>query len=641
MSVEPDREDAVRCPKCGRLVESLCCGHCGSRLPGWQADLYGAAVRQLAKMGRSRCADAGNQGGSQAMASPSRITRPLAVPRLTEEERRRRTSLIHGDAVAMLQTLPNGIADLCLFDPPYPHIERPYGRLTETEWHDLMKAVLQECKRILKPHGSVVVILQSNYEKVGRMRLWSYDFVTWAARMLADWGLVEDAYSFSPNSLPSAGTARQDGLLRKAIKWCVWLGPADCYRNQDAVLQEPAEETVSRHRNDDRPARYTGGAKIRHSTFRRALEERGGVTPHNLLVVPTATPIDHQGHPAVTPYRLAEWWCRYLLPPDGVLIDPFCGSGTTLLAALNCGATRVIGIDKEADYLERARQRLFREVAETVVECPDEPSPTTDERTKAIAADDAETGADLVKGPQAGVRALLSIEERAALLRAGKQSPEHGIVYTPPGVAEFLHRLLCHRRPKIVLDVASGNGDLSRPWRNSAKVIEYELAYGKDFFDCPDHIATDLALCNPPFGEEKRFLRRILEVVPEFTPIVLVATHRVRLGSYPTSDDWRWCRDEWPPITSIVSLPRGVFRGVNETVEILIFRASGLLPHYFLSADVAEIVRNAAPVRSEDRLSQTLCHDDIHARIANELIPLFSGLLTSLPYSPADLVESN
>jgi DNA (cytosine-5)-methyltransferase 1 len=52
----------LRCPKCGRPVESLCCGHCGSQLPAEQADLYGAVVKKLAKLGGNR-ADATNKGG--------------------------------------------------------------------------------------------------------------------------------------------------------------------------------------------------------------------------------------------------------------------------------------------------------------------------------------------------------------------------------------------------------------------------------------------------------------------------------------------------------------------------------------------------------------------------------------------------
>ena len=52
----------LRCPKCGKPVESLCCGHCGSQLPAEQADLYGAIVKKLARLGGNR-ADATNKGG--------------------------------------------------------------------------------------------------------------------------------------------------------------------------------------------------------------------------------------------------------------------------------------------------------------------------------------------------------------------------------------------------------------------------------------------------------------------------------------------------------------------------------------------------------------------------------------------------
>jgi hypothetical protein len=60
-----DADQQLFCPKCGRKVESLCCGHCGSQLPAWQADLYGAVVKRIAKTGGNR-ADDGHQGGDPA-----------------------------------------------------------------------------------------------------------------------------------------------------------------------------------------------------------------------------------------------------------------------------------------------------------------------------------------------------------------------------------------------------------------------------------------------------------------------------------------------------------------------------------------------------------------------------------------------
>jgi hypothetical protein len=49
----------AQCPKCGREVQLLRCGHCGSRLPAEQADWYGAVITKLATL--SDRADAGKK----------------------------------------------------------------------------------------------------------------------------------------------------------------------------------------------------------------------------------------------------------------------------------------------------------------------------------------------------------------------------------------------------------------------------------------------------------------------------------------------------------------------------------------------------------------------------------------------------
>jgi site-specific DNA-methyltransferase (adenine-specific) len=45
-------------------------------------------------------------------------------------------------------------------------------------------------------------------------------------------------------------------------------------------------------------------------------------------------------------------------PPGGVIVDPFCGSGTTLIAARREGFTS-IGIEQNPEYAEIARGRLL------------------------------------------------------------------------------------------------------------------------------------------------------------------------------------------------------------------------------------------------------------------------------------------
>ena len=65
------------------------------------------------------------------------------------------------------------------------------------------------------------------------------------------------------------------------------------------------------------------------------------------------------GHPTVKPIRLMRWIVRLVTPPGGVVLEPFAGSGTTLLATelADIGA-RCIAIEREAQYIEIIRARF-------------------------------------------------------------------------------------------------------------------------------------------------------------------------------------------------------------------------------------------------------------------------------------------
>lgn len=284
--------------------------------------------------------------------------KPLKTVNRSPVERKGRieaATLIHGDCRKELKKVTSHSVDAIITDPIYPEVNREYGRVTEDQWHTMMQTVVTECRRVLKPKGSAVFILQPNYDKIGKMRLWLWEFLLWAAR---EWNLVQDVYWWSIDAMPLAGTNRKYGLLRQSVKMCVWLGPADCYRNQDAVLWTPSQATSARHRADIALRTGATGRTYRNSTIAKSADERGGTTPFNLLPISTGgQPGGAEHHPAATPYDLAAWWCRYLLPPDGVLLDPFCGSGTMLQAGLDHGASKVIGIEKEKKYLAIAKRR--------------------------------------------------------------------------------------------------------------------------------------------------------------------------------------------------------------------------------------------------------------------------------------------
>ncbi len=277
--------------------------------------------------------------------------------------------LHHGDCLDILPTLPAQSVDAVIADPPYPEIDRPYGRMTEAVWAEMMHAVVTETRRVLKPHGSAVFILQPNSRKVGSMRPWLWEFMAWCCR---EWNIVQDAYWWNPVVAPS-GHASHFGLMRGSVKPVIWLGAADCYRNQDSVLWSEAEASKARYACA-RAGRHTGpsGHSGDLSKGGRAAQRRGGVTPFNMLPfanTDSANSAGAHGHGAGTPAKLINWWLRYITKPGDTVLDMFTGSGTTGIEAAKIGRAfigmekyplldRPIDAKRNPDYFRIASERI-------------------------------------------------------------------------------------------------------------------------------------------------------------------------------------------------------------------------------------------------------------------------------------------
>lgn len=86
----------------------------------------------------------------------------------------------------------------------------------------------------------------------------------------------------------------------------------------------------------------------------------------NVVESPLAHKVDgagcHRFHPTQKPVAVMAWLIEALTNPGDIIVDPFCGSGTTGVAALRLGR-RFIGIERDSGFAAIARARCERAAA--------------------------------------------------------------------------------------------------------------------------------------------------------------------------------------------------------------------------------------------------------------------------------------
>jgi site-specific DNA-methyltransferase (adenine-specific) len=88
----------------------------------------------------------------------------------------------------------------------------------------------------------------------------------------------------------------------------------------------------------------------------RACKWYGGHDTPNVIRIPGIKP-GPEDHPTPKPIELVKWFMRLHTQPGDVVLDPFMGGGTTLVAAKEMGR-RAIGVELEERWCELAVKRL-------------------------------------------------------------------------------------------------------------------------------------------------------------------------------------------------------------------------------------------------------------------------------------------
>ena len=122
------------------------------------------------------------------------------------------------------------------------------------------------------------------------------------------------------------------------------------------TLENAINDLLSEEYEQVSPARFFALQSLRQPVFAEQCPiGRDMAYPTNVLHM--ATECSHKGHPATFPRDLPRWFIRLFTDEGDTVLDPFAGSGTTLVAALELGR-KAIGIDTKKEYCQAVQDAI-------------------------------------------------------------------------------------------------------------------------------------------------------------------------------------------------------------------------------------------------------------------------------------------
>jgi site-specific DNA-methyltransferase (adenine-specific) len=265
-------------------------------------------------------------------------------------------TIIYGDSRKELLSYKNQV-DLIVTSPPYADARRNhYDSIHPDKFTEWFLTFNDSFYNSLKPTGSLVINIKDKVVNAVRHR---YVWHTIESLCNKNWFSIDDYLWHKTNPMPGFWPTR----LRDGWEYCFHLSKIKRpYFNSDAVRKPIGDWVESRLRNLGKNDLNRHNS-INASGFGRNISKWVGkqtVLPSNVLSLPLVG--KNKGHPAVFPVDLPLFFIKLLCPENGLVVDPFSGSGTTGIAALSLGRSCVL-IDNNLKYCQEAIKRLQGEAA--------------------------------------------------------------------------------------------------------------------------------------------------------------------------------------------------------------------------------------------------------------------------------------
>jgi len=267
---------------------------------------------------------------------------------------RRKYYVYLGDCLESLRRLRDNSVDLIVTSPPYAdQRNNTYGGIKPEEYVKWFLPITRELLRVLKPTGTFILNIK---EKVVNGERSTYVLELILEMRKQGWLWTEEFIWNKKNSYPGKWPNRFRDSWERLLQFNK-TKKFNMY--QDEVKVPIGDWAKSRLKNLSEIDKTRDNAKT-SSGFGKNISNWVGkesVYPTNVLTL--ATECNNKNHSAAFPDSLPDWFIRLFTEEGNSVLDPFMGSGTTLVVAERL-LRNAIGIDIVPEYVNMVKAHFDR-----------------------------------------------------------------------------------------------------------------------------------------------------------------------------------------------------------------------------------------------------------------------------------------
>lgn len=262
------------------------------------------------------------------------------------------TDIYLGDSKEKLKLLSDNSVDLIVTSPPYADQRKStYGGIHPDKYVEWFLPISKQLLRVLKPTGTFILNIK---EKVVEGERSTYVMELILAMRKQGWYWTEEFIWHKKNSYPGKWPNRFRDSWERLLQF-----NKDKKFNmyQEEVMVPMGDWAKNRLKNLSETDKIRDNSKV-GSGFGKNISnwlDRDKAYPTNVLHL--ATECNNKNHSAAFPEELPEWFMKLFTKQNDTVLDPFMGSGTTLVVA-NRMRRNSIGIDIVPEYYEMVRKQL-------------------------------------------------------------------------------------------------------------------------------------------------------------------------------------------------------------------------------------------------------------------------------------------